>query len=209
MANDLFMFSSNLEVCLLKDLGKISYGLPVSRYQTDKEGSPVHIINVSNLNSLKIEEKSEPPIKLNISLPTIKRYELEIDDVVISVRGRSLKASVVTAISQGSIAGSNVAFFRPNKNKINPLFVAVLIRSQWAEKILTPESSGTIPSIRITQLRDLKIPTVDLFTQNNIAEIFWSHECLTKKEKEILETRQKLIDSALEDILIQKNGESL
>lgn len=186
----------------LQELGEISQGLLISRYQEqeDEEGSSERIVNVRDLESLHIGSNLDV-VQINVS--ECKRYQLDTNDVVIAIRGVSQKASVVTADAQGSIAGQNVAFFRPKSGVINSVYLAVLMRSQWIERSLSMLSGQSIATrfISIAQLRDLKIPLPDLATQGQIAQLFLSTEHATKITLEALETRRRLTEFTLFKIL--------
>jgi restriction endonuclease S subunit len=199
MVNPIFLF---------QDLGEsIGQGFSVSRYKDD-EGVSESIVNVKDLENLYIKHDLEKiklnEIKLNESA-IIQKYRLRKDDVVIAIRGALLKSSVVTEISAGSIAGPNVAFFRPKDlTHINPGYIAVLMRSKWMEEslyTLKGNSSTTLPSIRISDLRELKIPLPTINTQNKIIELFSLFESYKELTLDTLSARQNLTEMALSQLL--------
>ncbi|TVP58448.1 MAG: hypothetical protein EA343_21470 [Nodularia sp. (in: Bacteria)] len=188
---------------VFKDLGeKIAQGFPVSRHRDD-EGVPESVVNVKDLENLYIKHDLE---KVFLSSKAdIKRYKLRKNDVIIAIRGSLLKTSVVTEASQGSIAGQNVAFFRPKDlNQVNPGYIAVLMRSKWmAQSIyaLQRRSSTTLPSIRVSEIREFKIPLPEISIQNKIVELFLFSEEYTKITLETLSARQELIENVLAQLL--------
>ena len=180
----------------LKDLGeKVSQGLSISRYK-DEAGQPVFIVNVKDLENLYI---NHVPEKITISgLSKINHYRLLKNDVVIAIRGTLLKSSVVTAESEGSIAGPNVAVFRPkNLEILNPAYIAVLLCSEWSQKFLKNYSSTTLPSIRVSELREIEIPLPEKNIQNKFVELFLLYESYTELSKNALNARRQLIESSL------------
>ncbi|MBD2102314.1 restriction endonuclease subunit S [Leptolyngbya sp. FACHB-261] len=188
---------------LFKDLGEsLTQGLSVSRYR-DNGGESEFIVNVKDLEKLHIEHDLEQ-IKLN-NTASIQRYRLRKNDVVIAIRGSLLKSSVVTEASEGSIAGQNVAIFRPKDLKqVNPGYIAVLMRSKWMEKLLyTPQkrSSTTLPSIRVSELRELKIPLPEINTQNQIVQLFLLFESYRELTLDALAARQELTEMSLFQLL--------
>ncbi|CAD5968285.1 restriction endonuclease subunit S [Planktothrix agardhii] len=193
---------SNL-VFPLDKLVQISQGITLSRYRDD-QGAQERIVNARNLDQLYI--KGDLSLEqLNVS--NLAQYQLKTDDVVITIRGTPIKAAVVTAEVAGSLAGQNLAMLRPkediNKEDINPVYLAVVLCSKWLERSLTMlygQSSAT-QLISIAQLRKLEIPLPDLATQNKIAELFLSAERARKITLETLETRQKLTEFTLFQIL--------
>jgi hypothetical protein len=182
----------------LDELVEISQGITLSRYR-NHEGVQERIVNARNLDQLYI--KGELSLEqLNVS--NLAQYQLKTDDVVITIRGTPIKAAVVTAEVADSLAGQNLAVLRPKEN-INPVYLAVVLCSKWLERSLTMlygQSSAT-QLISIAQLRKLKIPLPDLATQEKIAQLFLSAERAKKITLEAIETRQKLTEFTLFQIL--------
>lgn len=186
----------------LKELGEITYGISINRYQDDK-GSSRRIVNIGNLEKLHVGGNLS---ETKLSTSNIERYQLHEGDVVIAVRGAQFKASVVTNETRGSVAGQNVAFFRPeSKAKIDSAYLAVLMRSpQWLEKslnILNRQFSTSLQAIRISELRELKIPLPDLLTQKQIATLFLSTEHFVKTTEELIDTKKRLTELTILKIL--------
>lgn len=123
--------------------------------------------------------------------------------MVIAIRGTPLKASVVTEQLQGSVAGQNLAVLRLRQEKVNPVYLAVVMRSEWLAQSLEKyyaSSTGT-QLIKLTQLRKLKIPLPDLATQDKLAQLFLSTERANRITLEKIETRQKQTEFILSKIL--------
>lgn len=187
---------------VLEELGQISQGITLSRYK-DEKGHVGRIVNVGNLEKLYIEGNLD---KTQLSTSNIERYQLLEGDVVIAIRGMQYKASVVTTEAQKSIAGQNVAFFRPySKEKIDSTYLAVLMRSEkWLEKslnILNRQSSTSLRLIRVSELRKLRIPLPDMTTQKQIAQLFLTTERFIKNTEELLDTRKKITELTILQIL--------
>jgi restriction endonuclease S subunit len=185
----------------LEQLGDISQGITLKRYENDK-GSSERIVKVSDLKQLCLRDRdSLSQVQLKVS--NIKRYQLRTNDVVIAIRG-TLLASVVKDEVQGSVAGQNVAVFRPNLDKVNPLYIAVLIRSKWLEQslnILQRQSTTTLPAIRVSELRIIEIPLPDLPTQNQIAQLFLLAERNAEILREELDIKKNIVEFTLFQIL--------
>ena len=187
---------------VLEELGQISQGITLSRYQ-DEKGHIGRIVNVGNLEKLYIEGNLD---KTQLTTSNIERYQLLEGDVVIAIRGMQYKASVVTTEAQKSIAGQNVAFFRLySKEKIDSTYLAVLMRSEkWLEKslnILNRQSSTSFRLIRVSELRKLRIPLPDMTTQKQIAQLFLTTERFIKNIEELLDTRKKITELTILEIL--------
>ena len=188
----------------LKELGQITSGISINRYQDDK-GSSKLIVNIGNLEKLYVGGNLS---ETKLSTSNIERYQLHEGDVVIAVRGAQFKASVVTNETQGSIAGQNVAFFRPEpKAEIDSAYLAVLMRSpQWLEKslninILNRQSSTSLQSIKVSELRELKIPLPDLSTQKQIAKLFLSTESFVKTTEDLINSKKRLTELTILQIV--------
>jgi hypothetical protein len=182
----------------LDELVQISQGITLNRYRDD-EGVQERIVNARNLDQLYI--KGDLSLE-QLKVSNLVQYQLKTDDVVITIRGTPIKAAVVTAEVAGSLAGQNLAMLRP-KEDINPVYLAVVLCSKWLERSLATlygQSSAT-QLISIAQLRKLQIPLPDLDTQEKIAKLFLSAERARKITLEALETRQRLTEFTLFQIL--------
>lgn len=179
----------------LQKIGEIFQGITLSRY-ADDNGRPERIVSLSDLEYLYIERN---PNVVQLRLSDLDRYRIKTGDVVISNRGTLLKASVVTDKLEGSLASNNVAFIRPIVQQIDPVYLAVLMRSKWLEQQLATLylQSSTIQLIPISQLRNLKIPLPNLETQNKLAQLFLATERANRITLEILDKRNNLSEFAL------------
>lgn len=178
----------------LQKIGEIFQGITLSRY-ADDNGRPERVVSLSDLEYLYIERN---PSVVQLRLSDLERYRIKTGDVVISNRGTLLKASVVTDKLEGSLASNNVAVIRPIV-EIDPVYLAVLMRSKWLEQQLATLylQSSTIQLIPISQLRTLKIPLPNLETQNKLAQLFLATERANRITLEILDTRNNLSEFAL------------
>ncbi|MHC5828887.1 MAG: restriction endonuclease subunit S, partial [Nostoc sp.] len=120
---------------------------------------------------------------VQINASSLSQHRLQTGDVVITIRGTPLKASVVTDEVQGCLPNQNLAILRPNRKNINPVFLSVLMRSKWLEQHLVTLYSQSIGTqlLKISQLRDLEIPLPNLITQNKLVQLFLAAERYTQK----------------------------
>lgn len=180
----------------LEKLGQISQGITLSRYAND-QGETYRVITVSDLEKLCIEDVK---VQAQLALSDCERYKLLKNDVVIAIRGTILKSSVVTASLEGSVSNQNTVFFRSKLNEVNPLYLAVLLRSEYFEQMQSfkkRQSTTTQPSIKVAELRNLEIPLPDLYTQDQVAQLFLSIERAEEITLSAIQTRQKLSKIAL------------
>lgn len=180
----------------LDDLGNISLGITISRY-ADHQGIPYRVVSVTDLEELYI---GEPPAQVQLTIPDIQRYQLRENDVVIAIRGAILKSSVVTKSLQDCVSNQNTVLFRSKFKELDPLYLAVLLRSNYFEQLPSfkkSQSTTTLPAIRVSDLRNLEIPVPDLHIQRKIGQLFLATEQSKKITLLAIETRQKLANAAL------------
>ncbi|MFW9262615.1 restriction endonuclease subunit S [Nostoc sp. CALU 546] len=183
----------------LKELVQIYQGVTLNRYQDD-QGSQERIINSRNLEQIYIGGELST-VQINAS--SLSQHRLHTGDVVITIRGTPLKASVVTDEVQGFLPNQNLAILRPKVENLDPVFLAVLMRSKWLEQHLVTLYSQSIGTqlLKISQLRDLEIPLPNLITQNKLVQLFLAAERYTQKTLEILEVRNSLTQLTFTQIL--------
>lgn len=188
------------QIVSLKDLTEqIFQGISLSRYRDDT-GSPERIINVRNLDWLYVADNlSVEPL----NVPNLDKHQLKTGDVIITIRGMPLRASVVAEQVQGSLAGQNLAVLRPQQEIINPVYLAMVMRSEWLALSLEKfyvSSTGT-QLLKLAQLRNFQIPLPGLATQGKLAQLFLATERATRITLEKLETRQRQTELILSQIL--------
>ncbi|MTJ06191.1 restriction endonuclease subunit S [Anabaena sp. UHCC 0204] len=182
----------------LEDLVHIYQGVTLKRYENEL-GSQEQIINSRNLEQIYISGELSTS---QLDSSNLSKYRLQTDDVVITIRGTPLKASVVKDQVKGCLPNQNLAILRPAKN-LNPVFLAVLMRSKWLETQISGLYSQSIGTqlLKISQLRELEIPLPSLDRQNQLAQLFLAAEQYTQITLETLEQRNHLTQVALSQIL--------
>ena len=101
-----------------------------------------------------------------------------------------------------SLAGQNLAVLRPN-SRINPLYLATLLRSQWFQRRLSAEyvqSTGT-QLLTLSKLRSLEIPLPDMETQHQLAELAIATQRATQAVQETIAARERIAETALARVL--------
>lgn len=179
----------------LAELGRVTQGATLSRYKSD-EGTTYRIITISDLETLYVQQAQTRELLTS----SAQQYQLIENDVVIAIRGTLLKSSVVTAALAGSISNQNTVFFRQQSEQINPLYLAVLLRSSYFDRLRTSalqESTTNLRGVKISDLRDLKIPLPSLSIQSEIAELFLDVEELKQVTLLEIESHQRISEIAL------------
>ncbi|MCI8519571.1 MAG: hypothetical protein HFJ51_05890 [Clostridia bacterium] len=104
----------------------------------------------------------------------------------------------------GKIIPSQFCIIRANKNEMNPIVLKWYLESKIAENALEARVTGSvIKSMSITNLKTLEIPYIPPEKQKTMEELItlWEEEkTITKK---ILEEKEKLYNSYLEEITIE------
>ncbi|PPJ63132.1 restriction endonuclease subunit S [Cuspidothrix issatschenkoi] len=183
----------------LEDLVHIYQGVTLKRYENEL-GSQEQIINSRNLEQIYIsgELSSSQLDSFNLF-----KYRLQTDDVVITIRGTPLKASVVKDEVKGCLPNQNLAILRVKEKNLNSVYLAVLMRSKWLEKELSTLYSQSIGTqlLKISQLRELEIPLPSLDRQNQLAQLFLAAEQYTQITLDALEARNNLTQLIFSQIL--------
>ena len=185
---------------LLQKLGSITPGINPKRYEKET-GSIYSLISVKDLDSLLI---GSVQTEVQLCIPKPEKHQLIKNDVVIAIRGSLLKSSVITETLEGSVSNPNTAFFRCYTNIIDPVYLAVLLRSGYVEQLPSfrkMSRTTTLPGIRVNDLRNLEIPLPELSIQHQISHLFVSLEKLTRSVTSEIETRNSLAQAALSRVL--------
>ncbi len=181
----------------LKKLVEIGKGISLSRYTAEDGEFSKALVQNRHLENLYVAADLER-VRLNVS--NIKRYELQLNDVVVS-RSFPLKASLVDRLVAGSLAGQNLVILRPEA-RVDSLYLAIVLRSQWMSDSLHRLYFGsTIKTINISQLSDLEIPLPNLSTQQELAQLFLSAEKAQKAALSALKTRHQILEYILDKTL--------
>jgi hypothetical protein len=144
----------------LEALGELFQGLTVNRH-TNPRGTDVLVLNPPQLTGLQTDPINAETVKMDLN-GKLRSHWLHHMDLLITIRNKPLKASVMVPSSfhVNSIAGQNIAVFRPDTTRINPIFLAGLLRSQYGQQLLEPyfSQSSTVSLISLTSLRTFECP---------------------------------------------------
>lgn len=182
-------------IAKLESLGQLFQGLTVSRY-ANNSGETERVVQIRHLDHYYVDSDLD---FLKLNAPNLERYCLQSNDVVLTIRGTVKKASVVNAETENAIVGQNLAVFRPISEKINPLYLVVILRSQWIDNSLSKlygQSTGT-RSVSLKQLKQLEIPVLERERQIKIAELFYALEEMAIASQKAVEARMQVAESSL------------
>ena len=150
--------------------------------QVEKENNTIRYIQIDDLrndNNLKYCNKDDSYITVNEK------------DIVIAWDGAN--AGTVGYGLNGAI-GSTLAKLEINDTEFNTIYCALFLRSKFY--YLREKCTGaTIPHLSRSSLEDLKLPKLNIDTQNKIVEILDKSQELIDKRKEQMELLEELIQS--------------
>ena len=98
---------------------------------------------------------------------------LEIDDIVIAVRGSLGSLGYVEKIHIGWNINSQLAIIRTDKNELSGRYLIQYLLSQRGQRELSSRNTGTaLKQLPINQLKDIFIPITKIKEQQKIGTIF-------------------------------------
>jgi restriction endonuclease S subunit len=127
-----------------------------------------------------------------------ERHWLRKDDILISLRNKPLRASVIESDQTNLIAGSNLAVLRPDVN-FEPVYFAGLLRSEYGQRLIESlfSKSSMTPLIKLSELKELAIPLPSLEVQRHLAALMLAAERAEQTDLERIQTRQTIIEATL------------
>lgn len=150
--------------------------------------------------SISIEKKA--------SLPN---YILKKGDIIMGRRGEMGRCGLVTIKEDGWFCGTGSLYFRPKKNRLNPLFLFYYLTSQSVKKYLDDNAGGTtMANLNLKIVNNIPINLPNLETQQLIVDELESKLTVCDKIEETIfnsllqaETlRQSILKKAFEGKLI-------
>jgi type I restriction enzyme S subunit len=131
----------------------------------------------------------------------LKKYELQVDDIIMSVSGTWGKVSIFPASAERGIAWSmGLAIIRikeEQRKKILPHYLLAILQAPNLEKFFLDSilSEDVMENLRVDHLKNLPIPIVSLAEQEKVIEE--------------LNNIQKMIENSEENMKTLKNRLSL
>jgi type I restriction enzyme M protein len=171
----------------LKDVATLFRGFNVGSKNKESSDGKFRIVRLSDVQNGKLvmETISRYHIENNAK---INMYELQKDDVILSIRGNSLKAAVVAADDESLLLSQNFIGIRCN-NRMDPDFLKVYLESPLGQYLLTNKMSGTaIPTLSRKDIETLEIPLPPIEEQKQMMEQYNAKEVHVEKEIERLQT---------------------
>ena len=171
----------------------------------NKEGRGYPITRIETISDEKIDDSKVGYVS-DISEEDKIEYRLIEGDILFS-HINSLEHIGKTAIYDGRpeflLHGMNLLLLRPDKSKINPLFLLYLLRFFRMKKIFWNISKKAVnqASINQTELGNLKIPIPPIQEQRIIAQILFTVDKAIQKTDEIITRTERLKKGLMKELL--------
>ena len=179
----------------LNKLVSITQGIQVVRYQGNDMN--YRLVSPRHLDGFYLKADLDA---VALSKVDLKKYQLHTNDIVMIIKYKIGKASLVTEDIEGSLADQNLAILQCiDTSKVLPRYLVAILNSEWFFQYQLSPIMGlsTVNSISLSQLRNLKVPVPDQDTQKKIADLFFTLEEIKTSSLKALEIRQQLAESSL------------
>ena len=189
------------------DIFDIKTGLVLNRKKADKNVDEKFRYKVVSLKSFNENALFDDTFADEfISSEKISdEYKVRLGDVLLRLREPNF-AVYIDKDYDDLIYSSLMVRIRVKSDKFDPRFVAYYLNSSAVRRALAPDVSGTtIAMIGVASINNLKIPLVNLQTQNKIVKYL----NLARQESEILQNlaaqKQRYHKSIFENLIKEEN----
>ena len=187
----------------ISDISEIKTGLVLIRKKADKNVDEKFSYKVVSLKSFNENALFDDTFADEfISSEKISdEYKVSQGDILLRLREPNLAVYIDKEYSD-LIFTSLMVRIRIKSDKFDPHFVAHYLNSSAVKRALAPDLSGTtIAMIGVSSINNIKIPTLNLQTQNKIVKYL----NLVRQESEILQNlraaKQKYNKSIFENLI--------
>ena len=191
----------------ISDISEIKTGLVLNRKKADKNVDEKFRYKVVSLKSFNENALFDDTFADEfISSEKISdEYKVRLGDVLLRLREPNFAVYIDKEYSD-LVYTSLMVRIRVSSDKFDPHFVAHYLNSSAVKRALAPDVSGTaIAMIGVANINNLKIPLVNLQTQNKIVKYL----NLARQESEILQNliaaKQKYHKSIFENLIKEEN----
>jgi len=133
----------------------------------------------------------------------IKKYKLKLykkGSIVFPKSGMSVLTGNIAILKEDSYIVNHLAIIEPSKDT-NNLFLFYLFKKIGVENLT---QNNAYPSIRISDIKDLKIPLPPLETQKKIVAVLEKAESLKEKRKRALEHSDDYLKSLFYEMFLKE-----
>jgi hypothetical protein len=187
----------------LNDIAEIKTGLVLSRKKAEAHSPSEHSYKIVSLKSFAEDTYYDDTFADEfISTEQInEEYKVSQGDILLRLREPNFAVYIDKECSD-LVYTSLMVRIRIDSDKFDPHFVAHYLNSSAVKKALAPDISGTaIAMISVASINNLKVPLINLQTQNKIVKYL----NLVRQESEILQNlvaqKQKYHKSIFENLI--------
>jgi len=191
----------------LSKIAEIKTGLVLSRKKAEAHSLSEHSYKIVSLKSFTEDAIYDDAFADEfISSEQInEEYKVSQGDILLQLREPNFAVYIDKEYSD-LIFTSLMVRIRIKSDKFDPHFVAHYLNSSAVKRALAPDLSGTaIAMISVASINNLKIPLVNLQTQNKIVKYL----NLARQESEILQNlaaqKQRYHKSIFENLIKEEN----
>jgi hypothetical protein len=191
----------------LNDIAEIKSGLVLSRKRAEAHSPFEYLYKVVSLKSFNENTVFDNSfVDEFISNEQInEEYKVSQGDILLRLREPNFAVYIDKEYSD-LVYTSLMVRIRVSSDNFDPYFVAHYLNSSAVKKALRPDISGTaIAMVGVSSINNIKIPTLNLQTQNKIVKYL----NLVRQESEILQNltaaKQKYHKSIFENLIKEEN----
>lgn len=151
---------------LLGNVAQVFRGKSVTK---KAENGAIGVVNISNIGEYEIDYENLDAIDEDER--KVANYILREGDVLLPGRGTSMRTSVFRIQDFPCIAHSNVIVIRPDKKKLDSVYLKVFLDSPIGNKVINGAQQGTTTmNISYKDLAAIEIPVPPMAEQKTVAE---------------------------------------
>lgn len=182
--------SDQSKVLSLGDVATIERGYNMVAKNENSDGY-YRIVRISDIENDQIEYANV--IRGNVEEGTkIENYELQVDDLILSIRGTTNKIAIVTEISEPTLIHTNLVRIRVNKDKYIPEFIKLFMQSPLGLAQFERISQGsTIRQLPMKNIKEYQLPEISVKEQQKIVYKFMGKERELQTEMDKIKCQQQ------------------
>ena len=190
----------------LGDVLKEVYRYP-TYYGIDYTAQGVLEIRGEFLNSNGSISVVNPRYISNETNSRFPKTQLEKDDIVMSVRGTLGKVGIITDDLAGANITANLLRLSPDKDLISGKYLLYyFLSSAFNNSLENASESTTIKTIKVPELKSIKIPLPSLKEQRKIAEILSSVDAAIEKTEQVIAKTEEVKKGLMQQLLTKGIG---
>ena len=177
----------NYETQQLQDIATIKKSQLI---QDEKDGISIYEISPSDFKSFGFTFECGKVKNIQQQHNKYETYKLIFNDILISTKGTVGKIAIVGDIKKPMIASQAIQVIRiKNRNIIEPKVLYMFLKSNIGQALLKQLSTGTtMPQITTKEIKELKIPILNMAKQQESIEKF-EYEVQLFEEIELLKQK--------------------